>query len=148
MEIDLPKVPGQAVLEKEWLVSALGTAQFSFIHLGSKAITLRENPGFTDITDGRCLFAIGGKGASMLMEKLTRMNFNDPGLESLCLLQGPMVHTFGQLHILGKADSRIFLIALGRGYARSVIHSILDAGASCNLFPAGENKFTQALAHV
>ncbi|MCP4669868.1 MAG: hypothetical protein GY857_01055 [Desulfobacula sp.] len=46
-----------------------------------------------------------------------------------------MVHTFGQLHILGKADSRIFLITLGRGYARSVIHSILDAKASCNLSP-------------
>ncbi len=148
MGIDLPKVPGRAVVEKQWIVSALGAAQFSFIHIGNETAPPQDDPGFTDITDGRCLFAIGGKGASLLMEKFTRMNFNDPALESPCLLQGPMVHTFGQLHVLGKEEHRIFLIALGRGYARSVAHAILDTGASSNLAPAGENRFTQALAHV
>ncbi len=149
MGLDLPKAPGQAVAEKGWLVSALGTAQFSFIHIGNKKEDAQQDdPRFTDITDGKCLFAIGGKGASTLMEKFTRMNFNDQALELPCILQGPIAHTFGQLHILGKIDQRIFLIALGRGYARSVAHSILDIGMSQNLTPAGENRFTQALENM
>ncbi|OQY50320.1 MAG: hypothetical protein B6230_06510 [Desulfobacteraceae bacterium 4572_89] len=145
MGMDLPKKAGRAVCSGEWLVSALGPSQFSFIHILGKMVELPEDHRFTDITDGRCLFAMGGNGADRLMGKITRMNFSDSTLELPCVLQGPMLHTFGQLYILEKAGQKIFLLSLGRGYARSVIHAVLDIGAPYGLTPSGLDRFTQAV---
>ncbi len=141
----LPTAPGNALIEKGWLVSALGTSQFSLIHIGLEEYMLPDEFGFSDLTDGRCLFAIGGKGASKLMEQFTRMNFNDKKLSAPCILQGPMIHTYGQLHILGEGYNKVFMVNLGRGYAGSVIHAILDAGEPYDLKPAGEDVFTRWL---
>lgn len=144
----LPKTPGNAKIKDGWLISAIGTSQFSLIHIGKGECTSPDDPGFTETTDGRCLFAIGGIGASMLMEKFTRMNFNDPKLSLPCMLQGPMIHTFGQLHILGKDEDRLFLVNIGRGYAQSVVHAVLDIGKPYGLKPAGEGVFTTWLVKL
>jgi sarcosine oxidase gamma subunit len=148
MGLALPAEPGNAVIEKGWLISAVGTSQFSLIHIGQEEYMLPVESGFSDLTDGRCLLAIGGKGASELMEKFTRMDFNDKKLSSPCMLQGPMIHTYGQLHILGKKDDKVFMVNLGRGYAGSVAHAILDVGEPYNLKPAGEDVFTRWLTKL
>lgn len=145
MGLVLPAKPGNAVIEKGWLISAFGISQFSLIHVGPEEYKPPDEPGFSDLTDGRCLFAIGGNGASELMEKFTRMNFNDKKLSLPCILQGPMIHTHGQLHILGENDDKVFMINLGRGYARSVVHAVLDIGKPYGLKPAGEAVFTKWL---
>lgn len=142
MGLALPAEPGSAVIEKGWLISAVGTSQYLMIHIGQEEYISPVGSGFSDITDGRCLFAIGGKGASTLIEKFTRMNFNDKSLSPPCVLQGPMIQTHGQLHILGEGDDRVFLVNLDRGYARSVVHAILDIGEPYTLKPAGEDVFT------
>ncbi len=143
MGLTLPTKPGYAVIKKGWLISAVGPSQFSFIHIGQEKYSPFDEPGFTDLTDGRCLFAIGGRGAPILMEQFTRMNFNDKKLSSPCILQGPMIHTHGQIHIIGEGDDRVFMINLGRGYAPSVVHAVLDIGKPYDLKPAGEDVFTK-----
>ena len=39
-----------------------------------------------------------------------------------------------------------FLLTCSRGYAQSMVHAILDAGAEFGLQPAGETKFSDWLS--
>jgi glycine cleavage system aminomethyltransferase T len=39
-----------------------------------------------------------------------------------------------------------FVMTCSRGYAQSMVHAILDAGAEFGLRPAGEKRFDQWLA--
>jgi len=68
----------------------------------------------------------------------------DPSKEAPFLLQGPFCHVPCQIVTLDKAadGGGGFLLTCSRGYADSMIHAIMAAGAEFGLRPAGETRFS------
>jgi glycine cleavage system aminomethyltransferase T len=99
--------------------------------------------GYTDVTESTVFLAIFGPEVFLIAEKLTSLDFMDPGKKAPFLLQGPFCHVPCQIVTLDKsADGNGgFLLTCSRGYGDSMVHAVLEAGAESGLRPAGENRF-------
>ena len=125
------------------LINRMNRTQASIYHLGTDAPAMPDFPGYTDVTESTVFVALFGPKAFLVAEKLTNLDFQDPGKPAPFLLQGPFCHVPCQIVTLEKmADgSGGFLLTCSRGYGDSMLHALLEAGAEFGLRPAGENRF-------
>ena len=106
-----------------------------------------DETAYTDVTDATVFLALIGKNLAHLLEKLTSLDFFNPLTEPPFLLQGPLSHVPCQCVMLEKTgDAGGLLFTCSRGYARDMVHAVLDAGAEFGLRPAGENVFNRWLS--
>ena len=141
----LPEAYGSSVVENGILASRMNRTQVSVYNLaaGDKAAMPAEK-GVTDVTDATACLALIGEQVFSICEKLTALDFMDPGQTPPFLFQGPFSHVPCQIVTLSRQgeDSGIILTC-SRGYAGAMVHSILHAGEEFKLGPAGEDRFTQ-----
>lgn len=140
--LNLPDTPGQCVLENGILANRMNNTQVSLFHLAGDAAGMPEEPFYTDVTESTLCVALIGEKVFSICEKLTALDFTDPGKEAPFLLQGPFSHVPCQIITLNKAGNTSGLVlTCSRGYGRDMIHAILDAGEEFGLKPAGEARF-------
>jgi hypothetical protein len=149
----VPDTPGMSVLADTILINRMNRTQTSIYHLGAEVPALPDHPGYTDVTEATIFLAIFGPDALFIAEKLSNLDLGDPKRETPFLLQGPFCHVPCQIVTLDKSagdggadGAGGFVMTCSRGYAQSMVHAILDAGAEFGLRPAGEKRFDQWLA--
>jgi hypothetical protein len=152
MGVRIPGNPGRCTLENGILINRMNRSQASIWHLGvEKTAALPDDPAYTDTTDGTVFLAVCGRNVLAITEKLTALDLCDPHRTPPFLIQGPFGHVPCQIVTLEKTAERSgILLTCSRGYARDMVHAILDAGEEFGLQPAGENAFThwiEALSH-
>lgn len=142
-DIAVPAAPGQCTLENNTLINRMNRTQTAIWHLGADAPSLHHEAGYTDVTESTTFLALFGPHTFHIAEKLTALDFMDPTQKAPFLMQGPFCHVSCQIVILQKtADgSGGLLLTCSRGYADSMVHAVLDAGAEFDLRPAGETRF-------
>ncbi len=141
--IHIPDAPGQCVFDSGILINRMNRTQASIWHLTGDKPADPEGPAFTDITDVTVFLALFGQEVFAIAEKLSALDFLDPLKKTPFLLQGPFSHVPCQIVTLGKSPERCgLLMTCSRGYAGTMIASILEAGEEFGLRPAGEKAFT------
>ena len=125
----------------------MNRTQAAIWHLLSGALDLPAESGYTDVSDATICLALFGPNALAVVEKLCALDFLDPGKQPPFLLQGPFSHVPCQLVLMerGRGFDGGLLLTCSRGYAESMVHAILGAGAEFGLKPAGEKRFTDWL---
>lgn len=143
-DLAVPTVPGACTFADSKLVNRMNRTQASIYHLGGAAPSVPDFPGYTDVTEASVFVALFGPRVFLIAEKLTSLDFMDPAKKAPFLLQGPFCHVPCQIVALDKSvgGNGGFLLTCSRGYADSMIHAMLEAGAEFGLRPAGENRFT------
>jgi len=143
----VPSTPGDCLLEKDRLVNRMNNTQASIWNMGIEPVQLPDFNGFTDVTDATIFLALFGQHTFSIAEKMTALDFMDANKTAPFLLQGPCCHVPCQVVTVVKQAgmSGGLLLTCSRGYAQSMVHAILDAGAEFGLKPAGETRFTDWL---
>lgn len=141
--ITVPKAPGKSIFQNGILVNRMNRTQTSLYHLDGKPGDIPGEPEYTDVTEATMFIGLIGKAVFSICEKLSALDFMDPGRKVPFLYQGPFAHVPCQLVTLNRDDARTGLVlTCSRGYGRSMISAVLDAGKEFELRPAGEVKFT------
>jgi glycine cleavage system aminomethyltransferase T len=124
----------------------MNRTQSSLWHLSGQKPEPPDGIAYTDVTDATVFLALIGRNLAPLMEKLTSLDFFHPLNKTPFLLQGPVSHAPCQGVMLASSQDRSgILLTCSRGYARDMVHAILDAGAEFGIRPAGENTFNRWL---
>ncbi len=140
--IPVPDAPGVSVLKNGTLINRMNRTQASIWSLLEKSPAAPDGPEYTDVTDSTAFLALFGKNAFSITEKLTALDFMDPGKKTPFLLQGPFPHVPCHLVALDVGEGRPgLLFPCSRGYAHDMVHAVMDAGGEFGLRPAGENAF-------
>jgi hypothetical protein len=141
---EVPEMPGACRMEDGILINRMNRTQAAIWHLLSGAPDLPAESSYTDVSDATICLALFGPNALAVVEKLCALDFLDPGKKAPCLLQGPFSHVPCQLVLMekGQGFDGGLLLTCSRGYAQSMVHAILEAGAEFGLTPAGEKRFT------
>lgn len=142
---EVPDVPGTCRLQDGILINRMNRTQAAIWHLLSDgAPGLPAESSYTDVSDATICLALFGPNALAVVEKLCALDFLDPGKQAPFLLQGPFSHVPCQLVLMkrGQGFDGGLLLTCSRGYAQSMVHAILGAGAEFGLKPAGEKRFT------
>lgn len=142
-DLAVPAEPGECTFARNILINRMNRIQASIYHLDAAAPALPDFQGYTDVTEATVFLALVGPNSFLVAEKLTKLDFMDPAKKAPFLYQGPFCHVPCQIATLEKrADhSGGLLLTCSRGYADSMVHAILEAGAEFGLRPAGENRF-------
>lgn len=148
--IDLPEVPGSSVLKDGVLANRMNRTQVSLYDLaGQDDSDLTAVPGITDVTEVTVFIALIGKNIFSICEKLTALDFMDPGRTAPFLFQGPFSHVPCQIVTLSKeGDKAGLILTCSRGYGKDMIHSLIHAGEEFGLKPAGEARFSSWLGEL
>jgi Aminomethyltransferase folate-binding domain len=147
-DVDVPETPGTCVLKGGVLINRMSRTQATLWHLAEKAPELPDESAYTNITESKAFLALFGPNIFSITEKLTSLDFLDPQKKAPFLLQGPFSQIPCQIVILEKSVDNVsgILLTFSRGYAQSMVHSILKAGEEFGLRPAGENQFARWLS--
>jgi hypothetical protein len=147
--LKIPDTPGRCIYENGILINRMNRTQSSIWHLSGDKPDSPDGTAFTDVTDATVFLALIGKNLASLTEKLTSLDFFNPVNDPPFLLQGPLSHVPCQCVMLERSPERsAILFTCSRGYARDMVHAVLDAGAEFGLKPAGENSFHQWLKEL
>jgi len=147
--LNIPAAPGRCLYGHGVLINRMNRTQSSLWHLAGDKPESPEGTAYTDVTDATVLLALVGKHLAALVEKLTSLDFFSPLNEPPFLLQGPLAHVPCQCVMLEKSRDRSgVLFTCSRGYAQSMVHAVVDAGAEFGLRPAGEAAFHSWLAEI
>ena len=145
--LNIPDTPGRCTYGNGILINRMNRTQASLWHLTGDKPESPEGTTYTDVTDASVLLAIIGKDLASIVEKLTSLDFFNPLNGPPFLLQGPLAHVPCQCVMLEKSPDRSgILFTCSRGYARDMVHAVMDAGAEYGIRPAGENTFTRWLS--
>ncbi|MFN2353991.1 MAG: sarcosine oxidase subunit gamma SoxG [Desulfopila sp.] len=142
--VAVPPTPGMSVYTNTLLINRLNAGQASLYCLGSAKPQLEMDTAYTDVTDATVFLALFGPKIFHVTEKLTALDFLAPHKEPPFLYQGPFCHVPCQIVTLQRRTngSGGILLSCSRGYAKSMVEAILDAGEEFGLRPAGEDRFT------
>jgi len=147
--LHIPDAPGQCIFDNGILINRMNRTQASIWHLTGEKPDDPAGTGFTEVTDVTVFLALFGKEIFSIAEKLTALDFLDPLKETPFLLQGPFSHVPSQIVTLEKTAGRCgILTTCSRGYAGSMIASILKAGEEFGLRPAGESALIKWLSEL
>ena len=141
--VTIPRSPNQCIFENEILINRMNRTQTSIWHLvGDNRLDQPNNLAHTETTDATIFLALFGNTVFSVTEKLTALDFLDPGNNVPMLFQGPFAHVPSQIVLLQKtAPHAGILLTCSRGYAQDMVDVILIAGEEYGLRPAGENQF-------
>jgi hypothetical protein len=146
-DVTVPETPGQCALENGVMLNRMNRTQVAVWHLAGPAAAMPDDPAYTDVSEGTVFLALFGPKAFFIAEKLSSLDFLDPGKEAPFLLQGPFSHVPCQIVTLEKnaeGDGGV-IFTCSRGYGHSMVHAVMEAGAEFGLRPAGENRFANWL---
>ncbi len=148
LELDIPAPAGACAFDRGVLINRMNGTQCALWHLAAGAPVLPDEPGYTDVTEATVFLALFGPHTLAIAEKLTALDLTDPGKQTPFLLQGPFAHVPCQMVVMerGPGFNGGLLLTCSRGYAQSMVHAILDAGAEFGLRPAGELRFNTWLS--
>jgi hypothetical protein len=141
----VPASAGACRLEGRILVNRMNRTQAAIWHLGgSDTPSIPAEPGYTDVSEATVFLALFGPGVFAVAEKLTALDFMEPGRRPPFLVQGPVCHVPCQVATLARGGdgSGGLLLTCSRGYAADMVAAILAAGADHGLRPAGEDRFS------
>ena len=142
--LKIPETPGRCALENGMLINRMNRTQASLWHLAGESLDPQDDVAFTEVTDATVFLALVGNNLAPIAEKLSSLDFFNPGNEPPFLLQGPLSHVPCQSVMLERSIDRCgILFTCSRGYARDMVHAVLDAGAEFSLKPAGESIFNR-----
>lgn len=145
--LNIPEFPSLCYCENGVLINRMNRTQSSLWHLSGDKPDSPEGTAYTDVTDATVFLALIGKNTAPLVEKLTSLDFFNPLNAPPFLLQGPLAHVPCQCVMLEKSQDRSgILFTCSRGYARDMVHAVMDAGAEFGLRPAGESLFQDWLS--
>ena len=148
-EVQIPDTPGRCSFGSGVLINRMNRTQSSIWHLTGDKPDFPDETAYTDVTDSTVFLALIGKHLEKLIEKLTSLDFFSPLNEPPFLLQGPLSHVPCQCVMLEKTQDRSgILFTCSRGYARDMVHAVLDAGAEYGLGPAGESTFNRWIGEL
>jgi hypothetical protein len=147
---EIPAVPGACRLQDGTLINRMNRTQAAIWHLLPAAAPMPSESGYTEVTDATLCLALFGPKTLAVAEKLSALDFHDPRKQAPFLLQGPFSHIPCQLVVVERSQGFDdgLLLTCSRGYAQSMVHAILEAGAEFGLRPAGEQRFTDWLVKV
>jgi hypothetical protein len=147
--LKIPDAPGRCIYENGILINRMNRTQSSIWHLSGEKPDSPDGTAFTDVTDATVFLALIGKNLASITEKLTSLDFFNPLNDPPFLLQGPLSHVPCQCVMLERSPERsAILFTCSRGYARDMVHAVLDVGAEFGLKPAGANSFHQWLKEL
>ena len=142
--LHIPKTAGHCRFQNGLLINRMNRTQAAIWHLAGGKLDDPEDPAYTETTDATVFLGLLGKDVFAVAEKLSALDFLEPGREPPFLLQGPFAHVPCQIVTLEHTNQRPgILLTCSRGYAQDMVHAILDAGAEFGLQPAGENAFNR-----
>lgn len=143
--ITIPDVPGMSVYEKSILVNRMNATQASIYCLANEIPPFDGDNSYTDVSEATVFLALFGKNVFLVAEKLTSLDFLAPDKNPPFLYQGPFCHVPCQIVTLQRNSdgSGGILLSCSRGYAESMVESILDSGSEFGLQPVGEDKFSE-----
>jgi len=148
-DLEIPDTPGRCVSGNGVLINRMNRTQSSIWHLSGDKPDSPEGAAYTDVSDATVFLALIGRNLAPLVEKLTSLDFFSPLYEPPFLLQGPLAHVPCQCVMLEKSwDRSGILFTCSRGYAQSMVHALVDAGAEFGLRPAGETAFHHWLMEI
>jgi len=145
-DLAIPESPGQCTFAGNTLINRMNRTQASIYHLGAEAPPMPEIQGYTDVSESSVFLAMFGPDIFSVAEKLTHLDFAEPGKTAPFLLQGPFCHLPCQIVVLDSGVGGGFLLTCSRGYGDSMVRAILEAGAEFGLRPAGEKRFSSWIA--
>ncbi|MEA1969675.1 MAG: sarcosine oxidase subunit gamma SoxG [Thermodesulfobacteriota bacterium] len=141
--IKIPDMPGMSVLENGFLINRMNRTQTSVWHLVGETPEIPDESAYTDVTESTLFLAIMGKTVFSIAEKLTSLDFLDSGKKVPFLLQGPFSHVPCQIVTLERdGETSGIIFTCSRGYGKTMVDAVMEAGAEFGLRPAGEDKFT------
>ncbi len=148
-ELNIPETPGHCLLKNGLLINRMNRTQAAIWHLAGEKLDEPDDSAYTENTDGTVFLGIYGTDVFAIAEKLTSLDFLDPYQEAPFLLQGPFAHVPCQIVTMEKTAERSgILLTCSRGYARDMVHVIMDAGAEFGLQPTGENAFHEWIGNL
>ena len=142
-ELKIPETPCHCLFQNGILINRMNRTQAAIWHLADENVEEPKESAYTETTDSTVFLGLyGGKIVFSIVEKLTSLDFLDPGQVTPFLLQGPFAHVPCQIVAMEKNDERSgILLTCSRGYAMDMVDAILDAGAEFGLQPTGEKAF-------
>ncbi len=147
--LNVPDTPGRCVYGNGILINRMNRTQASIWHLAGDQLDSPDDTAYTDVTDTTVFLALIGKNLASLTEKLTALDFFNPLNNPPFLLQGPLSHVPCQCVMLEKSQDRSgILYTCSRGYARDMVHAVVEAGAEFGIRPAGESLFQDWLMEM
>ncbi len=140
--LNIPDTPGRSAYGNGVLINRMNRTQSSLWHISGDKPDSPDGMAYTDVTDATVWLGLIGKNLAPLVEKLTSLDFFSPLYEPPFLLQGPLAHVPCQCVMLEKSEGRSgILFTCSRGYARDMVHAVMDAGAEFGMRSAGESLF-------
>lgn len=140
--VTIPSKPGESILSGTVLINRMNGTQASIWQFAKEIPEIPKESAYTDTSEATVALAILGDKVFSIAEKLTALDLLDPKKKAPFLIQGPMSHVPCQIVILSKEDDKQgVIVTCSRGYAKSMVESILHAGEEFELTPAGENQF-------
>jgi len=147
--ITIPDLPGQSVFENGILANRMNRTQTSLYHLEGQSPAIPEETEYTDVTENTLFVALIGEAVFSICEKLSALDFRDPGRKAPFLYQGPFSHVPCQIVTLAREGKKSgIVLTCSRGYGKDMIHAILGAGDEFGLKQAGEDQFTQWIRNL
>lgn len=139
--LTVPVKPGQSRFSKRGiLINRMNRTQCAVWHLTGKTLKKPQERAYTETTDGLALLAVVGKGALDVMERVTTLDLDKPGLETPCLIQGPILHVPCQVVLFSRSgNAATVLLSFSRGYGQAMAEAMLHSGSDLGLRPGGEN---------
>ena len=148
-KISIPETPCHCLLKNVLLINRMNRTQAAIWHLAGEKLEEPDDPAYTETTDGTVFLGMYGRDVFAIAEKLTSLDFLEPSRKAPFLLQGPFAHVPCQIVTMEKTAERSgILLTCSRGYARDMVHALLDAGAEFGLQPAGENAFNDWIRNL
>jgi hypothetical protein len=144
--LNIPETPGQCRLGKNIIINRMNGTQASVWHLGPGERRMPEDSAYTDIRENSVCLAVIGPQSFAISEKVTNLDLADPKRTPPCLIQGPLTHVPCQIALLSNNSTQQgFVFTCSRGYARDVVHTLLQAGKEFGLRPGGEKRMLDFL---
>ena len=137
--LPVPEKPGLCVFKKGILVNRMNRTQCAIWHLAGERPKPPAESAYTETTDGLTLLAVTGKDALGVMERVSALDLAAPGLETPCLIQGPILHIPCQVVLFSRSDEEAtILFSFSRGYGQAMAEAMLHSGKGLGLTPGGE----------
>ena len=144
--ITIPDNPGSVVFKDDILINRMNRTQAAIWTLSDNGNRQPDHPAYTETTDATVFLALLGKEILRIAEKVSALDFSDRDKTDLYLFQGPFHQVPCQIIMIEKfSENAALLLTCSRGYARDMVHGLLEAGSEFHLEPAGESVFSNWL---